>query len=135
MSLNVDPQCLRHFGIDPLVSPLYMAQVNGNGLQVYAGTYYLTGPGFVIPCRDGRVVALLCHVPDAQHDVDPEECALLKHVCDPWNVSVGVVLTNTDPHLSIVVPPRCDIYSLVHNLSVELVVVDDEDFFENFTSQ
>jgi hypothetical protein len=135
MSLLVEPHVLRHFAIDPLVSPLYMAQVNANGLQVYAGTYFLTGDEFIIPCQDGMVVALLCHVPDAHHEVDPEECALLKHACDPWNVSVGVVLKNTDPYLSVVVPPRCDIYSLVHNLSVELVVVDDEEFFEHYLNR
>jgi len=125
----VDPLTMRHFSLDPRVSPNYMAYVDEQGVQICPETYFLSGEEFIIPAKGGVVIALLCHVPDCFHAVEPGGCALLKKCGDPWNISTALHLTNYDKDLALVVPRNCDVYSLIKNTSLELAIVEDEDFY------
>jgi hypothetical protein len=134
LPMLVEPHELLHFAIDPQVGPNFMARVTPNGIGVYPNCYFLTGEGIVIP-PNGRVVVFLCHVPDSHHEVEPGGCSLLKNVHDPHTLSTGLVLTNPNPHLGLVVPPNCDIYSLVQNVQVQMVVADDTDIFSCYENK
>ncbi len=128
--LFMEPTVLRHFALDPLASSNFMARVTPMGLNLYPNTYFLTGDSFIIPAKGGKSVAILCHAPLDQHSIEPDNCALLKYFNDPWYVSTALVFTNNDPYLSVIVPKYCDVYALIKHLCVELVVCEDQDFFQ-----
>lgn len=131
----IEPYMLQHFAIDPRVSPLYMAQVNPAGVHVFPDTYFLTGPEFIIPAQGGKIVAFLCHVPAEEHSVEPGGCALLKHLYDPFHISTGIIMTNNDPYIALVVPENCDMYSLMQNTSIGLAIADDQDFYHHYNNK
>lgn len=126
--LYIDSNVVHHFTLDPWVPPSNMAHVTPDGVILYPDTYYHTGREFLIPAG-GQVVAFLCHVPAHDHYVNAEECCLLKYIHDPWYVCTCLMLTNTHPNISLVVPAQCDFYSLVLNTSVEIMTVAMSDFF------
>jgi hypothetical protein len=133
-TIYVDPSCIRHFALDPRASAAEMAQVNVEGVQVFPHTYFHTGQEFVIPANGGHIVAFLCHVPANEHWIHPQECSLLKHPFDPWYVCTAIRLTNTHPNICMFIPAHCDLYAIVKNTAVEMLMVSEADFFAYFNT-